>query len=191
MRAPSHPTLDRTLSPPGRGQGEGASPRPADRVVLAIITAPHGVKGMVRIKTFTAEPEALARYAPLETETGERIELDIVGAAKGVLLARVKGIVDRDAAERLKGARLCLPRAALPVPEEEEYYHADLLGLPVELGDGTPLGKVRAVHAYGAGDSLEIERETGAPLIVPFTRAAVPVVDVARRRIVVALPEER
>ena len=146
---------------------------------------------MVRIKTFTAEPDALARYKPLETETGERIELDIVGAAKGVLLARVAGVADRDAAERLKGARLCLPRAALPAPEDEEYYHADLLGLPVELGDGTLLGKVRAVHAYGAGDSLEMERETGAPLIVPFTRAAVPVVDVAHRRIVVALPEER
>jgi 16S rRNA processing protein RimM len=146
---------------------------------------------MVRIKTFTAEPDGLARYAPLETETGERIELDIAGAAKGVLLARVKGIGDRDAAERLKGARLYVPRAALPLPDEDEYYHADLIGLPAELGDGTPLGKVRAVHDYGAGDSLEIERETGAPLIVPFTRAAVPVVDLAHRRIVVVPPEER
>jgi 16S rRNA processing protein RimM len=190
MREILTPIRDSTLSPPGRGQGEGVSPRQADRVVLAIITAPHGVKGMVRIKTFTAEPDALARYAPLETETGERIELDIVGAQKGVLLARVKGIADRDQAERLKGARLYLPRAALPAPEEDEYYHADLLGLPAELGDGTPLGTVRAIHGYGAGDSLEIERETGAPLIVPFTRAAVPVVDLARRRVVVAPPEE-
>jgi 16S rRNA processing protein RimM len=137
---------------------------------------------MVRIKSFTAEPDALARYAPLEDETGKRVALAIIGAAKGVLLARVAGVADRDEAERLKGMRL------LPAPEDEEYYHADLLGLPAELGDGTVLGTVRAVHDYGAGGSLEIERPAGAPLVIPFTRAAVPVVDIAHRRIVVEPP---
>src|SRR6185312_11486938 len=135
-----------------------------DRVCLAVVTSPHGVRGMVRVKSFTAEPDALARYAPLEDESGRRVALEIVGAAKGVLLARIKGVGDRDAAERLKGLRLYLPRAALPAPAAEEYYHADLLGLPVELGDGTMLGTVRAVHDYGAGGSLEIERPAAAPL---------------------------
>ena len=152
------------------------------------MTSPHGVKGLVRIKSFTAEPDALARYAPLEDEAGKRVALDIIGATKGVLLARVAGVADRDEAERLKGMKLYLPRAALPAPEDEEYYHADLLGLLAELGDGTVLGTVRAVHDYGAGGSLEIERPAGAPLVIPFTRAAVPVVDIAHRRIVVEPP---
>jgi 16S rRNA processing protein RimM len=160
-----------------------------DRVCLAVVTAPHGVKGLVRVKSFTAEPEALARYAPIENERGERVALSLIGAAKGVLLARIEGVGDRDAAERVKGMRLYLPRAALPAPEEEEYYHADLLGLAVELADGTALGHVRAVHEYGAGDSIEIERPSGAPVLVPFTRAAVPIVDLAGGRIVVAPPE--
>jgi 16S rRNA processing protein RimM len=153
------------------------------------VTSPHGVKGLVRVKSFTAEPEGLARYAPLEDESGKRVALEIIGAAKGVLLARIAGIGDRDAAERLKGLRLYLPRAALPEPEDEEYYHVDLLGLPAELGDGTVLGKVRAILDFGAGGSLEIERPAGAPLIIPFTRAAVPVVDLARGRIVVEPPD--
>jgi 16S rRNA processing protein RimM len=172
------------LAPLPTGEREGPH-----RVCLAIVTSPHGVKGLVRIKSFTAEPDALARYAPLEDESGKRVALEIVGAAKGVLLARVTGVGDRDAAERLKGLRLYLPRAALPEPEPEEYYHADLLGLPAELGDGTPLGTVRAVHDYGAGGSLEIERPRGAPLVIPFTRAAVPVVDIAHGRIVVEPPD--
>jgi 16S rRNA processing protein RimM len=161
----------------------------ADRVCLGIITAPHGVKGLVRVKSFTAEPDAIAHYAPLEDDEGRPVGIAFIGAAKGVLLARVEGVGDRDAAERLKGLRLCLPRAALPPPEDDEYYHADLLGLGVELPDGTRLGRVRAVHDFGAGGSIEIEREQGAPVLVPFTRAAVPVVDIAAGRIVVDPPE--
>ena len=160
-----------------------------DRICLGIITAPHGVKGLVRVKSFTAEPAAIAGYAPLEDEAGRRVGIEFIGAAKGVLLARVEGVGDRDAAERLKGLRLCLPRAALPAPEDEEYYHADLLGLGAELPDGTRLGRVRAIYGFGAGDSIEIEREGAAPVLVPFTRAAVPVVDIAGGRIVVDPPE--
>jgi 16S rRNA processing protein RimM len=161
----------------------------ATRVCLGVVTAPQGVKGLVRIKSFTAEPDAIARYGPLETEAGARVALDIVGTGKGVLIARIDGVADRDAAERWKGARLYLARAALPAPGEEEYYHADLLGLAAELADGTPLGRVRAVHDFGAGDSIEIERKEGAPLVVPFTRAAVPVVDIAGGRVVIDPPE--
>jgi 16S rRNA processing protein RimM len=161
----------------------------AQRICLGVITAPHGVKGLVRVKSFTAEPDAIAQYAPLEDEAGRPIRIEFIGAAKGVLLARIDGVADRDAAERLKGLRLCLPRDALPPPKDEEYYHADLLGLAAELPDGTRLGRVRAVHDFGAGDSIEIEREGAAPILVPFTRAAVPVVDIAGGRIVVDPPE--
>lgn len=160
-----------------------------DRICLGVVAAPHGVKGLVRVKSFTAVPDAIAQYGPLEDEAGRPLAIAFVGAAKGVLLARIEGVGDRDAAERLKGRRLYLPRAALPPPEDEEYYHADLLGLAAELPDGTRLGRVRAIYGFGAGDSIEIERDGGAPVLVPFTRAAVPVVDIAGGRIVVAPPE--
>jgi 16S rRNA processing protein RimM len=161
----------------------------APRVCLGVVTAPHGVKGMVRVKSFTAEPEALARYGPIENEAGERVGLTVTGAAKGVLLARIAGIGDRDSAERLKGTRLYLPRDLLPPPEEEEYYHADLLGLAVALGDGTALGRVAAIHDFGAGATLEIAPPSGASILMPFTRATVPVVDIEGGRIVVAPPD--
>jgi 16S rRNA processing protein RimM len=159
------------------------------RVLLGVIGAPHGVRGLVRVKSFTAEPEAIAAYGPLEDERGERrFALEPVGAAKGVVIARLPGIVDRDAAERLKGVRLYVRREALPEPGEEEYYHADLLGLAAVLRDGTPLGRVKAVNDFGAGDHLEIESEDGASVMVPFTRAAVPVVDLAAGRVVIDPP---
>jgi 16S rRNA processing protein RimM len=159
------------------------------RVLLAIVTAPHGVKGLVRVKSFAAEPDSLTRYGALEDEGGAPVALSVVGLAKGVVLARIAGIADRDAAERAKGTRLYLPRAALPATEPEEFYHADLLGLAAELEDGTVLGHVRAVHNFGAGDSIEIAREAAAPLMVPFTRAAVPAVELDKGRIVVAPPD--
>jgi 16S rRNA processing protein RimM len=159
------------------------------RVCLGVVTAPHGVRGMVRVKSFTAEPEALGRYGPIENEAGERVGIHVTGVAKGVLLAAIDGVQDRDAAERLKGTRLYLPRDLLPPPEEEEYYHADLLGLHVSLDDGTALGRVAAIHDYGAGATIEIAPQSGAPILVPFTRATVPVVDIAAGRIVVVPPE--
>jgi 16S rRNA processing protein RimM len=159
------------------------------RVCLGVITAAHGVKGMVRVKSFTADPQAIASYGPLEDEAGQRrFALELKGAAKGVLLARIAGIGDRDAADSLKGTRLYLPRAALPAPGDEEYYHADLIGLAVLLSDGRKLGRVRAIHDYGAGDSIEVEAAAGGVVIVPFTRAAVPVVDLAGGKIIVEPP---
>ncbi len=148
------------------------------RVCVGVITGAHGIRGAVRLKSFTAEPEDVAGYGPLEDERGERhFALRIVGSAKGVLIAAISGIDDRDRAEALRGLRLYLRRSALPPPEEEEYYHADLIGLDAALADGTPIGRVRAVHEFGAGDMLEIERASGPPVMVPFTRAVVPVVD--------------
>jgi 16S rRNA processing protein RimM len=160
------------------------------RICVGVITGAQGVRGAVRIKSFTAEPEDVAAYGPVADETGQRaFTLRTVGRAKGVVIATIAGIADRDAAERLKGVRLYVARATLPAPGEEEYYHADLIGLAAVLADGTVFGEVRAVHEYGAGDSLEIARESGGTVLVPFTRAAVPKVDLAARRVVIDPPE--
>jgi 16S rRNA processing protein RimM len=160
------------------------------RVLMGVITGAHGVRGLVRVKSFTAEPADLAAYGPLEDAEGERrFALELAGAIKGVLLARLPGVADRNAAERLKGTRLYLPREALPDPGEEEYYHADLLGIAVVRSDGTVFGRVKAVHDFGAGDSLEIERAEGGIVLVPFTSASVPVVDITAGRLVLEPPE--
>ena len=108
------------------------------RVCVGVVTGAHGVRGAVRLKSFTAEPEDVAGYGPLEDERGERrFALRLIGHAKGVLIAAISGIEDRDRAEALRGSRLYLPRSALPPPEEEEYYHTDLIGLDAMLADGT------------------------------------------------------
>ena len=159
------------------------------RVCVGIVTGAHGVRGDLRVKSFTADPQDIARYGPLEDESGERrYALRLTGSAKGALIAHLSGIDDRDRAEGLRGLRLYLPRAALPPTAEEEYYHADLIGLEAELVDGTPVGQVRAVHDFGAGDTLEIERALSPPVMVPFTRAIVPIVDLAAGRLVLDPP---
>jgi 16S rRNA processing protein RimM len=143
----------------------------------------------VRIKSFTEVPEDVAGYGPLEDETGRRqFDLRLCGVAKGVLIARLPGIEDRDQAEALRGLRLYLPRSALPQPEAEEYYHADLIGLDAVLGDGTRVGRVRAIYDFGAGDTLELARDGAPPLLVPFTRAIVPIVAPAEGRLVLEPP---
>jgi 16S rRNA processing protein RimM len=159
------------------------------RVCVGVVTGAHGVRGAVRVKSFTAEPTDVARYGPLEDESGERrFKLRLVGSAKGVVIGKLAGIDDRDQAEALRGLRLYLSRAALPPPAEDEYYHADLIGLEAVLADGTPFGRVRAVHDFGAGDTLDIDRPQGPPVMVPFTRAVVPVVDIDGGRLVLDPP---
>ncbi len=161
----------------------------ARRVCVGVVTGPHGVGGAVRIKSFTARPKDVAAYGPLDDDSGtRRLELRLLGAARGVLIGRFSGVDDRNAAEALRGLHLYLPRAALPPPEPEEYYHADLIGLDAVLADGTRLGRVRAIHDFGAGDTVEIER-TGAPsIMVPFTRAIVPMIEIEAGRLVVDPP---
>jgi len=166
--------------------GEAAEPR----ICVGVITGAQGVRGAVRIKSFTAAPEDVAAYGPVADEAGERsFDLRAVGRAKGVVIATIAGIADRDAAERLKGVRLYVARAKLPAPGEEEYYHADLIGLAAVLKDGTVLGRVRAVHEYGAGDSIEVLRDDGGTVLVPFTRAAVPEIDLAAGLVVIDPPD--
>ncbi len=159
------------------------------RVCVGIITGPQGVRGAVRIKSFTEVPEAVAGYGPVANETGERrFELQLCGAARGVLIAHIPGVEDRDQAEALRGLRLYLSRAALPETAADEYYHADLIGLEAVLGDGTPVGRVRAIYDFGAGDTLELVRSGGPPVLVPFSRAVVPLVEPAKGRLVLDPP---
>ncbi|HWE73453.1 MAG TPA: ribosome maturation factor RimM [Stellaceae bacterium] len=156
---------------------------------LGIITGAHGIRGRVRVKSFTADPEAIAAYGPLSDESGaRRFDLELTGAQKGVLIAYIKGVDDRNAAEALRGLRLYVNRAALPPPEEDEFYETDLIGLEATRDDGAIFGTIRGVNDFGAGASLEIEDPAGKTVVVPFTNAAVPVVDIANKRVVVVPP---
>lgn len=147
------------------------------------------MRGAVRIKSFTEAAENIARYGPVEDESGRRrFNLRLYGVTKGALIARLPGVEDRDDAEALRGLRLYLPRTALPQPGPEEYYHTDLIGLEAVLGDGTPVGRVRAIYDFGAGDTLELVRPDAPPVMVPFTRAIVPVVAPAEGRLVLEPP---
>ena len=160
-------------------------------VLLGVIVGAQGLSGEVRVKTFTARPEQIAAYGPLHTHDGRRFKVaDVRGYKVDLVTMRLEGIATRDAAEGLKGTELYVTRGALPQAGEEEFYHADLIGLRVEDSEGRELGEVRAVHNFGAGDVLEIARSEGGNLLLSFTRETVPVIDLAERRIVVAEPED-
>lgn len=170
------------------GRRSTAGSRPAgERVCLGAIAGVHGVRGLVRVKPFTARPEDVAAYGPVEDEAGtKRFRLEVVGVRKGVALARIEGVATRDAAEALRGTRLWVARDVLPPPEEDEFYHADLIGLGVVTEDGRHLGRVRAVHDFGAGDVIEVVLVDGRrTTMVPFTREVVPLVDLSGGRLVV------
>jgi 16S rRNA processing protein RimM len=154
-----------------------------------VIVGAHGIKGAVRIKPFTAEPNGLAAYGPVSDEAGaRRFAVQTIGVAGGAVLAKLSGVADRNAAEALKGLRLYVARAALPQTRANEYYHADLIGLAAETADGRRLGTVLAVHNFGAGDVLELALAQGGTAMLPFSHAAVPEVDLAGGRVVVDPP---
>jgi len=147
------------------------------------------VRGEARIKSFCAEPEAIAGYGPLTVEDGGReFTLRITRAVKGGFAARLSGVATREDAEALKGTRLYAPRERLPALAEDEFYHADLIGLTVLDTGGAEIGRVRAIHDHGAGDMLEVTPPGGGMVLIPFTRAAVPTVDLAAGRIVADPP---
>ncbi|MDF1587149.1 ribosome maturation factor RimM [Marinimicrococcus flavescens] len=166
-------------------------PAPQGLVCLAVITTAHGVRGALKLRCFTEEPENVAAYGPLCDEHGhELFELEIVGRTKGGVIVRARGIDDRDAAEALRGTHLYVPRERLPEPDEDEFYVEDLAGLEAVSPSGEVRGKVLGVFNFGAGDVVEIVTPEGRPLLVPFTREAVPEVDLAARRMVVDPPAE-
>jgi 16S rRNA processing protein RimM len=151
------------------------------------IGRPHGVRGLVKLRSFTADPAAIAAYGPLTDESGTRrfaLQLKADG------LAAIEGIADRDAAARLTGTKLFVERDRLPPPEDDEFYLSDLVGMTGVGEDGETLGTVRAVEDHGGGAFLVLETLAGAELLLPFTRAVVPVVDIAAGRLTVVPPEE-
>jgi 16S rRNA processing protein RimM len=162
-----------------------------DRVLLGEIGRPQGLQGEVRIRSFTAEPGAIADYGPLEDETGTRLfEIESLRVTAKALAARLKGVESRDQAEALTGTKLFVPRSRLPEREEDEWYHSDLIGLAALAPDGAAIGTVIAVHNFGAGDLLEIgPAGGGATVLMPFTRETVPEVDVEGGWLRVAPPE--
>lgn len=164
-----------------------------DRICVGAIAGSFGVQGEVRLKSFCADPEAIASYGPLWTEDGSRsfgVKLTRANVSGG-LGARLSGVMTKEQADALKGTQLFADRDRLPALPDDEFYHADLIGLVAQDTGGVTLGTVRAVHNHGAGDMLEILGPgMKSALLVPFTLAVVPTVDLVAGRIVVDLPEE-
>ncbi|QEN88575.1 ribosome maturation factor RimM [Labrys sp. KNU-23] len=180
-------------------------PAPQNLVVLGVFGAAHGLKGEIRLKSYTEEPLAIASYAPLLTKSGRQIKLASLRQAKDVLIARVEGVSDRTGAEQLVNLQLFVERAALGTPEDEdEFFHADLIGLVARDEAGNRIGTVTGLFDFGGGDIVEVTPDgaKGAPdsakggpggakpLLLPFTKAVVPLVDIKAGHIVVVLPEE-
>jgi 16S rRNA processing protein RimM len=163
----------------------------SDRVCVARIGAAHGVRGAVKLWTFTEDPLAVKAYGPLSTKDGARhFEVTSAREARDHLVATFQGVTTREEAERLNGIELYVLREKLPATEQDEYYHADLIGLAAVTTADQPLGRVVAIHNFGAGDIIEIAPPQGATLLLPFTNAVVPTVDLAGGRVVIELPEE-
>jgi len=155
------------------------------------VAGAFGVKGEVRITSFTSDPLALLDYQDLRREDGSPgLTLTAGRAAKGGVVIRAREVETREQAEALRGLKLFIPRDRLPEPEEDEFYVTDLIGLSVETAEGEPLGRIKAVQDFGAGDLLEIQPPEGASWYLPFTREAVPEVRMADRKVVAVKPDE-
>lgn len=189
MSAMRKPTTDRVTAAP---QGLANS---REHVCVGAFAAAHGIKGEVKVKAFTVDPSSVGAYGPLLDESGQRrfVLSSLRPTADSLVIARVEGVADRNAAEALRGIRLYAPRAALPATDEGEYYHHDLIGLDAVLASGEAFGKVVGVDNFGAGDMIEIEphdkKGNGETVVLPFTDETVPTVDLTAGRVVVVLPE--
>ncbi|MEZ5726413.1 MAG: ribosome maturation factor RimM [Paracoccaceae bacterium] len=159
----------------------------SDKICIGAIAGAFGVHGEVRLKSFTAEAADIASYGPLSTEDGSRqFTIALTRPVTGGIGARLTGIATREEAEALRGTTLWAPRSALPSLPDDEFYHADLIGMEVFDTGGRPLGRVKAIFDHGAGDILEIAATP--PLLLPFTREIVPTVDLAAGRIIADPP---
>ena len=164
----------------------------SSRILVGRFGAPHGVRGELRLKSFTGDPVAIASYKSLVDETGLRVfRIEAARPVKDdMLVVRVAGVRDRDAAAALTNLDLYVDRAALPPADEDEFYHSDLIGLRAELADGALFGTILRVLNFGAGDILEIAPAAGETILLPFSKAAVPIVDIAGGRVIVSPPVE-
>ncbi len=173
----------------GEKGGHAADPQPK-HICVARIGAAHGIRGEVWLHPFTADPMAVRRYGPLEAADGRIFTIEAVRPQKDSLVARLKGVADRTAAEGLRNLDLYVPRDRLPEPEADEFYHADLIGLAAVDPQGTAVGTVVGVHNFGAGDLLELAPAAGGPTVMlPFTTTSVPTIDIAGGRVMVVPPD--
>ncbi len=169
---------------------------PSNRLCVGQFAGAQGVRGLVRLHSYTGVPKDVLRYQPLHDEQGREFRLASGGQApkgsKGdVLVVRVTGVEDRDTAQALNGRRLYVDRAVLPdLGEADDFYHADLIGCLCVTEAGDRLGQVRAIHDFGAGDVLEVVNGPKGGFYLPFTKAVVPVISIAERRLTIRLPDE-
>lgn len=185
-KPPSDRSADRAPPEGAADAGDGDK-----RVCIARIGAPHGVRGAVKLWAFTEDPLAILDYGPLTTKDGHRrFEVETAREANGHLVATLEGVASRNDAERLNGVELYIDRDQLPDTDEGEFYHADLIGLAAETTAGETLGRVIAIHNFGAGDILEIAPPSGPTLLLPFSTAVVPTIDVAGGRLLIEPPGE-
>ena len=155
-------------------------------ICVAAVATAHGVRGALRLRCFTEKPEDVAAYGPLFDQEGHRLfELTILGRAKDGVIAKADGIDDRDAAEALRGTELFVPRSALPDPGDDEFYYEDLQGLTAVSVDANPIGIVKQVANYGAGDLIEVTGDDGASRFFPFDKATVLSVDLAKGQLII------
>ena len=160
-----------------------------DLVQVGVIVGPRGLGGDLWIKSFTQDPADVGAYGTISDAEGRRtFDVRVLDVVKGKVLARISGVEDRDGVEALKGTALFVSRSTFPEPDEDEFYLADLVGLAAETASGEVVGKVSGVYDYGAGDLLEVSRPEATSLMLPFTRANVPVVDIAGGRVVIDPP---
>jgi 16S rRNA processing protein RimM len=151
-------------------------------ILLAVITSAHGIQGAVKVRTFTEKPESIFSYGKLQDESGRQYALKLIRLiSENSLVARIEGVKDRSHAESLKGLKLYVERSQLPNLPEEEFYHADLVGLPAQTLEGDMIGRVRHVNSFGAGDFLEIVGLDHHVYTIPFTREAVPVIQLPEK----------
>lgn len=179
----------RKTRPPRTPVPTGPAADPAAHVVLAEIGAAHGVRGAAKLRLFAEDLASLTDCGPLVLSDGRTLTVTGLETAGGKVVARFEGVPDRTAVETLRGETLWLPRDRLPaIDEDDTFYHVDLLGLDVVDTDGQPVGRVKTVQDFGAGDLIEIDRPDAASFFLPFTQACVPEVDIAGHRLVIAVP---
>jgi 16S rRNA processing protein RimM len=164
----------------------------SDDILLGVVIGAQGLSGEVKVKTFASAIENLRGYGPLHGQDGREFVVASARLAKAdIAVVRFKGVDDRNAAEALKGTELRVSRDALPPTDDDEFYHADLVGLRAEDAEGHALGTVKGIHNFGAGDVIEIERADGGDIFLPFTRETVPTVDLKASRLVIAVQDDQ
>ncbi|MEH6476651.1 MAG: ribosome maturation factor RimM [Sneathiella sp.] len=167
----------------------------SDRLLLGVIAGPKGIKGEMKVKSFTEVPEDLVSYGLLEDKTGtKQFKITLVGTSKNLPVIRIKGVDDRNQAEALKGQELYILRDKLPgIEQADEFYHTDLIGLDVIEEDGSKFGEILRLYDFGAGDIMEItpvKKGAKSTILVPFTKEMVPTVDLAARQVTINLSDD-